>query len=84
MRYVADSSDSSFLVATNQWDITPDLPPSADPNMGFEGITWIPDSFLVSAGFVDVQTNALYSPSDYPNHGNGLFFVGYECEYFRL
>ena len=66
------------LVATHEWNLAADLP-VVGANLGMEAITWIPDSFLVSRGFVD-QTKALvYNPADYPNHGTGLFFVGLEA-----
>jgi hypothetical protein len=48
------------------------------PNLGLEAITWIPDSYLTAAGFRDESRNAAYDPTLYPNHGNGLFFVGVE------
>ncbi len=38
----------------------------------------MPDSYLTSKGFVDEKTGAAYKPADYPNHGDGLFFVGVE------
>jgi hypothetical protein len=61
--------------------MTRDLPASNDPNEGFEALTWVPDQFLTSRGFIDQSTNALYDPKVYVNHGNGLFFAGYECMY---
>ncbi len=48
-------------------------------DLGIEGITWIPDTFLVSRGFFDESKNRTYNPSDYIGHGNGLFFVGLEA-----
>jgi hypothetical protein len=65
------------LNATNEWNLTADLPVS-DANLGLEAITWIPDIFLVGAGFVDESTGQLYDPARYANHGTGIFFVGLE------
>lgn len=67
----------SPLNATNDWNLTADLPGLAD-NAGPEAITWIPDDFLVSKGFVDGNTGLPYNPANYANHGSGLFFVGIE------
>jgi hypothetical protein len=66
------------LSATNEWNLTSDLPVTG-PNLGIEGITWVPDSYLTARGFVDESKNHLYQPSEYPNHGTGLFFVGVEA-----
>jgi hypothetical protein len=65
------------LTATHEWNLTPDLPTAA-PNVGLEGITWVPDTYLVTNGLWDEATNAAYDPSRYPGHGSGLFFVGLE------
>jgi hypothetical protein len=65
------------LVATNEWNLTPDLPTSG-ANLGLEAVAWVPDTFLVANGFFDESTNALYDPSRYANHGTGLFLVGLE------
>jgi hypothetical protein len=65
------------LTATHEWNLTADLPVS-DPNLGLEAITWIPDTFLVGAGFIDESTNQPYVPSRYTDHGTGIFFVGLE------
>ena len=76
LRY--DFTDAGIaLTATNEWDLTPDLPVS-DPNIGLEGIAWIPDDFLVAHKFFDETANAVYDPSRYANHAGGLFFVGHE------
>jgi hypothetical protein len=72
------SAPGAALTATHEWDLTGDLP-AADANLGLEAITWIPDSFLVGAGFVDESTNQPYAPSRYANHGTGIFFVGLEA-----
>jgi Lamin Tail Domain/Thrombospondin type 3 repeat len=66
------------LSATNDWNLTADLP-GLDANQGLEAIAWVPDDFLVARGFVDEATAAAYNPATYPNHGTGLFFVGVEA-----
>lgn len=71
------SGTTTSLNATNDWNLTSDLPGLA-PNSGLEAIQWMSDGFLVSKGFKDEATNATYSPASYPNHGPGLFFVGVE------
>jgi hypothetical protein len=72
------SASGSTLVATHEWNLTADLP-VVGPNLGLEAITWIPDSYLVGAGFRDQARAASYDPSLYPDHGNGVFFVGVEA-----
>jgi hypothetical protein len=71
------SGTAASLVATNEWDLTAALPVS-QPNNGLEGITWIPDSFLVGTRFFDEAAGAVYDPARYPDHGTGLFLVGHE------
>ncbi len=71
------TGSSAELVATHEWDLTADLPPLGE-NLGLEGITWIPDSYLVAKGFVDSTAGHLYNPAEYPDHAGGLFFVGVE------
>jgi hypothetical protein len=71
------SASGSELTATHDWNLTADLP-AVGANLGLEAITWIPDSFLVSKGFFDEGKAHAYNPSEYPNHGAGLFFVGVE------
>lgn len=72
------------LQPTAQWVLTADLADvisttgSADANLGFEGITWVPDTYLTTNGFVDQSTGAAYDPAGYPNHGSGLFFLALE------
>jgi hypothetical protein len=67
------------LTATHEWDLTTDLPKTG-ANEGIEAIAWVPDSYLVEHKFHDEATGRTYSPGDYPNHGNGLFFVGIEAD----
>jgi len=73
----------SQLVATRQWDLTADFPELHDgskteANLGFEGVTFVPDSYLTSTGFADASTGRRYRPSDYPLHGAGLYFAALE------
>jgi hypothetical protein len=72
------SGTATSLNATNEWNLTADLPVTG-ANLGIEGITWIPDAFLVSKGFFDEAANKTYNPADYANHGTGIFFVGVEA-----
>ena len=66
------------LTATHEWNLTSDLPVSG-ANLGLEAITWIPDTFLVGAGFLDESTSQAYDPARYPDHGTGIFLVGLEA-----
>ena len=75
----------STLTATKQWDLTTEFPELVVPggnkdkaNLGFEGITFVPDSYLTATGFVDQSTGATYKPSSYPLHGTGLYFAALE------
>ena len=72
------SAGGGNLAATHEWNLAADLP-VVGANLGLEAITWIPDSALVAAGFFDEAANTIYNPASYPNHGNGLFFVGLEA-----
>jgi len=72
------TSSATKFSATFQWDLTSSLPSSTDPNLGLEGITWVSDTFLVKQGFIDDSTAKPYDPSDYPPHGDKVFFVAYE------
>lgn len=72
------SAAGAVLTATHEWVLTADIP-AVGPNLGLEAITWIPDSYLVSNGFLDeARGNVAYDPAFYPNHGTGLFVVGVE------
>ncbi|MFC0623440.1 discoidin domain-containing protein [Kribbella deserti] len=71
-------STARTLNATAEWDLTRDLP-AVSANSGPEAISWIPDSVLTARGFRDERTNTAYTPSSYPNHGTGLYFVGLEA-----
>jgi len=76
LRFVTSGSDTP-LVATHEWNLTSDLPPTG-PNLGLEGIAFVPDSDLVAAAFFDESRAALYDPGQYPDHGTGLFLVSVE------
>jgi hypothetical protein len=77
LRFVTTDTSPAW-VATNEWNVTADLPVS-EPNRGLEGISWIPDAHLVARGFHDERLNKPYDPADYANHGSGLFAVGLEA-----
>jgi Lamin Tail Domain/RTX calcium-binding nonapeptide repeat (4 copies) len=68
---------AASLAATKEWNLTADLP-AVGSNSGLEAISWIPDAFLTSRGFLDEHTGKAYDPSAYAGHGDGLFFVGLE------
>ena len=73
-----DEPGASSLTALQEWDLTSDIKPVED-NLGWEAITWVPDSYLVSHGLVDESRDGeLYDPNNYPKHGSGLIFVGLE------
>ncbi len=71
------SAPGATLTATNDWNLTADLP-GLGANLGLEAITWVPDDLLVAKGFRDEAKGATYNPADYPGHGAGLFLVGVE------
>jgi len=71
------AATGSTVQPTAEWNLTGSIP-AAGANLGLEGITWVPDSYLVGGGFVDQSTAAAYDPADYPSHGTGLYFVAVE------
>jgi hypothetical protein len=71
------SQSGTTLTATNDWNLTADLPPTGQ-NLGLEAITWIDDAYLTANNFYDQGAQHTYNPADYPDHGTGLFFVGVE------
>lgn len=77
LRFDASIGTAATLAATHEWDITADLP-AVGANLGIEAITWVPDSFLTSKSFFDETAGHTYVPSEYADHGTGLFFVGVE------
>ncbi len=72
-----DPSSGASLTATDEWNLTADLPAVA-ANAGLEGITWVPDTDLTASGFRDDNTGLAYTPTTYVGHGDGLFLVGLE------
>jgi hypothetical protein len=76
LRYDVSGSGST-LTATKEWNLTGDLP-AVGSNLGLEGVTWVPDSYLTGVGFQDAATGGTYDPSAYGSHTGGVFFVGVE------
>lgn len=76
LQFDQDASTSE-LTATRQWDLTSALP-DVPANLGLEGVTWVPDSYLVAGGLREAGTGAAYDPASYPLHGSGLFLVAFE------
>lgn len=78
------TAGGSTLAPVRQWDLTSDFVPSViaaggdDANLGFEGVTYVPDSFLTAHGFRDQHKNKTYNPAGYPLHGSGLYLLGVE------
>ncbi|MFF7362622.1 lamin tail domain-containing protein [Streptomyces sp. NPDC008125] len=75
----------STLTPVHQWDMTKQFPQldtgdKDDANLGFEGVGYVPDTWLTSNGWVDPLTGTTYDPADYPLHGSGLFFAGLEYD----
>ncbi|MBK3640878.1 lamin tail domain-containing protein [Streptomyces sp. MBT33] len=75
----------STLTPIHQWDMTAQFPQlntgsKDDANLGFEGVGYVPDSWLTANGWVDPLTGAAYNPANYPLHGSGLFFAGLEWD----
>ena len=75
----------STLTSTRQWDLTSAFPELIVPggnkdkaNLGFEGVSFVPDTYLVQNAFIDQSTGTVYRPSDYPAHDTGLFFAALE------
>ncbi|MFD7026431.1 lamin tail domain-containing protein [Streptomyces sp. NPDC059917] len=76
LKYDVTASGSS-LTASKEWNLTSDLPATGS-NLGLEGITWVPDTYLTGAAFKDASTGAAYDPARYGAHSGGVFFVGVE------
>ena len=78
------NATGTTLAPVQQWDLTSEFVPSViaatgdDSNLGFEGVTYVPDSFLTAHNFHDQNLNKTYNPADYPLHGSGLYFLGLE------
>ncbi|MEO6598509.1 MAG: hypothetical protein ABIQ16_01460, partial [Polyangiaceae bacterium] len=52
--------------------------PKTGANLGLEAIAWVPDTYLVASGFIDESKKTPYVPANYPDHADGIFFVGVE------
>ncbi|MFE2267447.1 lamin tail domain-containing protein [Streptomyces griseosporeus] len=79
------AATGSTLTPIRQWDMTAQFPQldtgsKDDANLGFEGVGFVPDSWLTANGWVDPRTGAAYDPANYPLHGSGLFFAGLEYD----
>ncbi|MEU7301542.1 lamin tail domain-containing protein [Streptomyces sp. NPDC007206] len=79
------AATGSTLTPIRQWDMTSQFPQldtgsKDDANLGFEGVGYVPDSWLTANGWVDPLTGARYNPANYPLHGSGLFFAGLEWD----
>jgi hypothetical protein len=78
------SGDELFLTATHEWNLTADIASGFSKrfknNKGLEAITWIPDEFLQSEGFIDEskKKERPYFADNYCGHYGGVFFVGLE------
>jgi hypothetical protein len=76
------AATTTTLTATQEWTFSVAelglTASSADANLGFEGITYVPDTALTAGGFVDQTKGHVYTPSEYAGHGNGLYFVAVE------
>jgi len=79
------AATGSTLTPIHQWDMTSHFPQldtgsKDDANLGFEGVGYVPDSWLTANGWTDPLTGSAYNPANYPSHGSGLFFAGLEWD----
>lgn len=79
------AATGTTLTPLRQWDMTAQFPQldtgsKDDANLGFEGVAYVPDSWLTANGWVDPRTGSAYAPAAYPLHGSGLFFAGLEWD----
>ncbi len=79
------AATGSTLTPLRQWDMTSQFPQlntgdKDDANLGFEGVGYVPDSWLTAGGWGDPLTGVAYNPANYPLHGPGLFFAGLEWD----
>ncbi|NUS10922.1 MAG: hypothetical protein HOY69_05870 [Streptomyces sp.] len=79
------AATGSTLTPIHQWDMTSQFPQldtgsKDDANLGFEGVGYVPDSWLTANGWTDPLTGTAYNPANYPLHGSGLFFAGLEWD----
>jgi hypothetical protein len=72
------SAAGAMLTATHEWNLTADLP-AVGANLGLEGITFVPDAYLTSHGFLDESKGAAYNPALYGDHAAGVFVVAVEA-----
>ncbi len=77
LRFNVGTAIGSTLTAVREWNLTSDLPANG-ANQGLEGITFVPDAYLIANGFFDESKGRAYAPADYPNHEGGLFLVAVE------
>ncbi|MBO9577923.1 MAG: hypothetical protein J7480_04030, partial [Microbacteriaceae bacterium] len=75
--YDAPTGTSGTLAATDEWNLSADFPAIGE-NAGLEGITFVPDEWLVANGYFDQTRSHAYDPGDYPLHGEGLFVIAVE------
>ncbi|WP_437980028.1 lamin tail domain-containing protein [Sorangium sp. So ce117] len=76
LRYDVTAAGAT-LTATHEWNLTA-LLPEVDANAGLEAVTWAADGLLTAHHFFDESKARAYLPSDYGEHGAGLFLVGVE------
>lgn len=69
----------SILSPLRTYDVTKQFSTAgADANLGFEGIGFVPDTWLVANQWIDPRTDRVYNPAIYPLHGAGLYFGALE------
>lgn len=67
------------VTASHEWRLRSEFP-DVSPNLGLEGVTFVPDDFLVARGFVDESSSAPYDPARYPQRVEpGVFFTAAEA-----
>lgn len=78
IRRYTHTTNFSSVTEFKHWNLLNAPSPMQDTgNIGPEGITFIPDSFLISIGFVSQQTGQLYTSV---KGLGGLFFVAHQEE----
>jgi hypothetical protein len=77
LRFNVGTATGATITATREWQLTADIP-TVGANQGLEGITFVPDAYLVANGFFDESKGRAYNPADYANHEGGLFLVAVE------
>ena len=71
------AAENGELKATHEWNLAKDFP-GLGANSGIEGLSWIPDAWLVENKIQDEATGKAYDPAAYPAHHGGVFAVGIE------